>query len=100
MINVIAFLIAVGLFIAVLDRLRQVNWRTVKPLVMATYVGFAVWPLGLAQDAAYRGIETYQFAGMLAQLCWLLASREDWQRGAPEHIKTDFGKLGDPGSGT
>lgn len=70
-------------FLGCIDRLRQVNWKTTRPLVVLFYLVGAFWSLGILYDSLSGGIEWYQLLGMAAILVALLITRHRWRDGPP-----------------
>ncbi len=94
--NILALALALFILINVLDRLRLVNWRTAKSLVIVAYLVQAAWSLWALYDVFTSGVIGWQWLGMLACLTWLHVTRPDWRNGVPERVRTRPGGLGDP----
>ena len=92
--NLIALAFAGYLALRFFDRLRLINWHTVRPLYVAMYVGHVLWVLGIIYDTFEVGMRPYQWAGLGAMFCWLEVTRHNWLDGVPEAAKTGPGELG------
>lgn len=80
-------------WIIAFERIRHINWRTTQPLSVLMYLCFALWSLGTVYFALADQVHFYQLAGLVAVMLFLKITKVDWQDGAPERIKSDYGKF-------
>lgn len=94
MINLVAFMTGIYVFICCFDRLRQINWKTARPPVVLMYLAFAVWSAGAVYFSLENEVHFYQMCGALGIVAMLSITRPAWKAGVPRGIKTDYGDLG------
>lgn len=94
--NLLACALALFIVVNVLDRLRQVNWKTAKywaVLALLAQAGQGLWAL---YDAFTGSVAWWQWVLLIGVLLWLLFTRGEWRSGVPLHVQTGSGTLGAP----
>ena len=73
---------------ASVDRLRCMNWHTVKPSYVLIHLCYAIGGVGTIYDI-YNDVSFswYRFDMIIGALCWFHISRYSWEHGVPEHVK-------------
>ena len=65
------------------DRLRQISWRTVKPIFALLYIAQMLWSLSLAYQACWGDFGFHEISGAVAMLALIRCTRPNWVRGVP-----------------
>lgn len=94
--NLLILLAALYLAVRFGDRLRLVNWRSVRPLYVGLYLCGMLWNLGVIyattidiSDEVLRWLSVYfRCTGMVAFFCLLEITKHSWSEGVPEAAKS------------
>ncbi len=95
MLNLIGLAFGIVCFLGCADRMRLINWRTTRPLIVAMYLSFALWSLLVVKDSWDESIEAYQLFGLVATVVLLAITRARWKDGAPSDVSKPA-PLGEP----
>lgn len=82
-------------FLGCVDRLRCINWKTSRPLVVLFYLVGALWSLGIVYDSVAAGVQWYQLLGIGSILIGLVGTRHRWRYGPPADVSKPA-PLGEP----
>lgn len=94
--NLLACAPALFVLVVVFDRLRQVNWKTARPLTVLALLaqsGVGLWAL---YDAFTTSVTWWQWVLLIGVSAWLYFTRGEWRNGVPQHVQTGAGELGPP----
>lgn len=79
-------LLAMGLLLPYLDRLRMLRWTEHQARVVAFHLVWALWLGWAAFEGLVQGtLEAYHLLGMVGAGLWMSVSRPTWRRGPPEY---------------
>lgn len=90
----IALAFAIYLAARFFDRLRKINWHTVRAPYVGLYLSGLLWNLGVMQAVFVDGITWHQLAGLAALFCLLEINKHTWAEGVPDAAKTVPADLG------
>jgi hypothetical protein len=93
-INIAAAVLGIWVFSVCWDRLRQITWSTARPSFVAMYLLMAVWASGVALDALLDSVGTYQLAGIVGSLIWIVLTRNLWRSGIPPYASNNEQHVG------
>lgn len=79
--------------IGCIDRLRVVNWKTVKFRFIALYLLFAIWSLAALYEGTIGESDWKDVVGLLGVIILFVATRKTWKKGPPDYTMTPFGEL-------
>lgn len=88
--NGITLIGSVVVFVLCADRLRLMNWHTVKIVYVAMHLAFTLWALGTGW-ASLQNTSWHSLVGIVGVLCYLVVSKETWKQGPPPHTLTKAG---------
>jgi hypothetical protein len=94
--NAAAFILSVINLVLIIDRLRQINWRTTRWPYVLMYICYALTHYGVIYRSLVEGVTFYAILFVLGQLCWLSVTHSNWREGVPREARTGHGNLGPP----
>ena len=65
------------------DRLRQISWRSVKPVFALLYLTQMLWALSLAYQACWGEFGFHELTGAAAMVVLIRCTRPNWSHGVP-----------------
>lgn len=69
------------------DRLRQIDWWTVKPMFVALYLSHMLWALSLLYDTSMGELRLHQAISLVAMLVLIRITRANWADGVPPSFR-------------
>lgn len=69
------------------DRLRQIDWWTVKPRFVALYLSHMLWALSLLYDTTAGELQLHQTIGLVAMLVLIRVTKVNWVNGVPNGFR-------------
>lgn len=94
--NILTLVLAIYLVICLLDRLRQINWRTAIPEVMCLYLGLTLWTWSTIYNAVMARNEVLETMATVAVVGWMYLSSTKWKNGPPPSLLSKPADLGPP----
>lgn len=94
--NAVAFILSVASLFLLLDRLRQINWKTTRFPYVLMYACYAATHYGVVYISLTSGASIYAIFFGIGQLCWLAVTHSNWRSGVPLEARTGHGVLGAP----
>ena len=94
--NPIALSVSIYLTVVFGDRLRQISWRTAKPIFVLLYLSHMLWALSLIYEVYRDAFSLHELAGALSMFVLIRITRCNWADGVPSSMLRDHSHLRQP----
>ena len=94
--NLLALSVSIYLTVVFGDRLRQISWRTAKPIFVLLYLTHMLWALSLIYEAYRGGFGLHELAGAASMLVLIRITRGNWADGVPSSMLRGHSHLRQP----